>query len=77
MLILTRKPGQILRIMPHEEAGPLTVAELFAEEPMEIVVGKVDGKQVRIGVRAHRGLLIVRGELEGTEIAEGFRRKGW
>jgi len=77
MLILTRKPGQILRIEPHAEVGQLTVAELFADGPMEIVVGKVDGKQVRIGVRAHRGLLVVRAEVEGTEIEQAIRQRGW
>jgi len=74
MLILTRKIGQVLRVMPQEGvACGLTVGELFADGPMEIVVGKVDGKQVRIGLKAHRGLLVMRGEIEGTALEEVLR----
>ena len=65
MLILTRKPGQILKIQPA--AGlPLTtpVGALFAEGPIEIVVQRVQGQQVRIGIQAHDRFLILREELE-------------
>jgi len=65
MLILTRKPGQIIKIQPAADL-PLTtpVGALFAEGPIEIVVQRVQGQQVRIGIQAHDGLLILREELE-------------
>ena len=65
MLILTRKPGQSLKIQPAAEL-PLTtpVGEFFADRPIEIVVQRVQGQQVRIGIQAHEGLLILRDELE-------------
>ncbi len=65
MLILTRKPGQIIKIQPAADL-PLTtpVGALFAEGPIEIVVQKIHGQQVRIGIQAHDKLLILREELE-------------
>jgi len=65
MLILTRKPGQIIKIQPAAEL-PLTtpVGALFAEGPIEIVVQRIQGQQVRIGIQAHDRLLILREELE-------------
>jgi len=65
MLILTRKPGQILKIQPAADL-PLTtpVGALFAEGPIEIVVQRVQGQQVRLGIQANDKLLILREELE-------------
>ena len=65
MLILTRKPGQIIKIQPTADL-PLTtpVGALFSEGPLEIVVQRVQGQQVRIGIQAHDKLLILREELE-------------
>jgi len=65
MLILSRKPGQILKIQPVSDL-PLTtpVGALFAEGPIEIVVQKIQGQQVRIGIQADDRLLIFREELE-------------
>ena len=37
---------------------------LFAEGPIEIVVQRIQGQQVRIGIQAHEGFLILREELE-------------
>lgn len=77
MLMLTRKPGQILRITPRNgPACALTVGDLFADGPMEIVVRKIDRSQVRIGLYLHRGLLVMRGEIEGTELADLLRQRG-
>ena len=64
MLILTRKPGQRIKIQPA--AGlPLTtpVGALFAAGPLEIVVQRVHGHQVRIGIEADAGFLVLREEL--------------
>lgn len=64
MLILTRKPGQLLRIEPRPELDPSsTVGELFRGGPIRIVVGRVCGSQVRLGIQAHPGLAILRDEL--------------
>ena len=65
MLILTRKPGQIIKIQPAADL-PLTtpVGALFAEGPIEIVVQRIQGQQVRLGFQAHDRLLILREELE-------------
>ncbi len=76
MLILTRKPGQLLRIAPHESFDPrMTVAELFHAGPIEILVSRIHTGQVRLGVSAHPGLLILRAELWPTRAqAVGVKR---
>jgi sRNA-binding carbon storage regulator CsrA len=78
MLVLTRKPGQCLKIRPLPSLDPTTtVAELFRTGPIEILVTRVEGDYVRIGVQAHPGLLIVREELEQARAREpGDRRRG-
>jgi sRNA-binding carbon storage regulator CsrA len=68
MLVLTRKPGQVLRIQPRDgEICSLSVGELFAGGPLEILIGKVYGRQVRLGIQAHRELLVMRMELERSQ----------
>jgi len=68
MLILTRKPGQIIKIQPAADL-PLTtpVGALFVEGPIEIMVQRIHGQQVRLGIQAHDKLLILREELEVSE----------
>lgn len=63
MLILTRQPGQIITIQPREDllSGTL-VARLFADGPIEILVTRVRGNQVCLGIQAHPDLLVNRGE---------------
>jgi sRNA-binding carbon storage regulator CsrA len=64
MLILTRLPGQRLRIEPRPDLDPATpVAELFRGGPIEILVARVEGGRVQLGVEAHPGLLVLRDEL--------------
>ena len=61
MLILTRKLGQCIHIAPHESLDPATpVGELFREGPITVMVTHVDGGQVKLGIKAHRGFLILR-----------------
>ena len=68
MLILTRHPGQIIAIQPSPTLHPdMPIGRVFAEGPMEILVTKVWGQQVSLGISAHSGLLIYRGEREGVE----------
>ena len=68
MLLLTRKPGQRITIQPAPGL-PLTtpVGVLFAAGPLEIVVQRVHGQQVRIGIQADAGLLVLREELDVNE----------
>lgn len=73
MPVLTRKPDQIVHILPR--AGvlyQLTVQELFANGPIEILVRKVDGRRARLRVQEHHSLLVVRTELEGTAMWKEF-----
>ena len=63
-LALTRKPGQVLKIAPHESVNPTTpICELFRDGPIEIVVTKIQGTQVRLGINAHASFLVLRDEL--------------
>lgn len=68
MLILTRKPGQRVRIEPDASLDPGTpIGELFASGPIEVVVTRVAGHRVRIGIIAPSGLTILREEICETE----------
>ena len=67
MLILTRRTGQILAIEPRANLDPATpVGELFRDGPIEIIVCRIDCQQVRLGITAHSGLLVMRQELHRT-----------
>ncbi len=64
MLILSRRPGQVLRILPGPEVDPSTpVATLFDHGPIEIIVARVLGVHVRLGISAHPQLIVLRREL--------------
>ena len=64
MLILTRKTGQFLTIRPRKEYNQKGfLEELFQDGPIEFVILKIRGNQVKIGINAHRSLLILRDEL--------------
>lgn len=64
MLILTRKPGQRIRIEPSPALDPdIRIAELFAAGPIEVVVTRVAGHRVRLGLVAPAGLVILREEI--------------
>ena len=64
MLILTRRPGESLRIEPDglvpAEADPFG---WFAEGPIRVAVSAVHRDQVRIGIQAPPALRILRDEL--------------
>ncbi len=62
MLILTRRPGEVLLIKPNPEAGG-GLREWFADGPIRLLIYGVRGNQVRIGIEAPRALQILRGEL--------------
>jgi len=64
MLILTRKPDQVLKIELREDVDLKTpVGELFAQGAIEVMVTAVHGAQVKLGIRADPRFLILRGEL--------------
>ena len=64
MLILTRKPGQVVTINLREDVDLKTpVGELFAQGPIEVMVTAVNGAQVKLGIRADPRFLILRQEL--------------
>ena len=70
MLILTRKAGQVLKVAPHESVDPATpIGELFQDGPIEIVVTKIQGTQVRLGINAHASFLVLRDELTNPRAA--------
>lgn len=61
MLVLTRKIGQCIDIELHESLDPATpIGELFRDGPIKVMVTHLSGEQVRIGIRANRGFLILR-----------------
>ena len=63
MLILTRQSGQIITIQPRESLPPgALVARLFAEGAIEILVTRVRGNQVCLGIQTHPDLVVNRGE---------------
>ncbi len=62
MLILTRRPGEVLLIKPNPEAGS-DPREWFADGSIRFLIYGVRGNQVRIGIEAPRALQILRGEL--------------
>jgi sRNA-binding carbon storage regulator CsrA len=64
MLVLTRKPGQAIQIDLMEDLDPRTpVGELFAQGPIEIIVGGIRGDQVKLGINADKRFRILRDEL--------------
>jgi sRNA-binding carbon storage regulator CsrA len=65
MLIVTRKPGQIVRIKLDPALDPMTpIRDIFAEGPIEVVVARVRDANVRLGLRAPASLVILREELD-------------
>ena len=59
-------PGQVIAIQPSASLHPTTpIGKVFADGPMEILVTRVWGQQVSLGISAHPELVIDRGEREG------------
>ena len=54
MLILTRHPGQLITIQPHPSLRPATpIGRVFADGPIEILVARICGNRVSLGIAAH------------------------
>jgi sRNA-binding carbon storage regulator CsrA len=62
MLILSRKSGQIITIGPVADSAQPLPSPYFADGPIEILVTRVLGGEVRLGISAHPSLMIQRGE---------------
>lgn len=63
MLILTRRAGEQIFILPEDLPEDMTVKELFEGGRIAIQVLGVQGGQVRIGIDAPDDLAIVREEI--------------
>ena len=64
MLILTRNPGHSLFIHPRPSLSPdIPLKQLFAEGPIEVQVLRVQGSEVRLGVKIPIGFWIEDEEL--------------
>ncbi|MHB1951587.1 MAG: carbon storage regulator [Acidiferrobacteraceae bacterium] len=65
MLVLTRRVGESLRIYLDERIDHSTpVGELFADGPIEVMVVRCSGSQVKIGVAARSEFIVLRSELD-------------
>ena len=66
MLTLTRKPNQGFIIDLDSEANPnMTVAELFRDGPIDVVIQAAVGQKISVGIDAPAELKILRDELLG------------
>lgn len=64
MLILTRRPGQVVMIDLMEGVDPRTpVGEVFGQGPIQVVLVDIRGTQVKLGFSADPRFRILRGEL--------------
>ncbi len=71
MLVLSRKPGQSVKIELEEELPWKTpVGLLFADGPIEIIITQVNGQQVKLGIVAHPDLKILRDDLDACDNEE-------
>lgn len=69
MLVLTRKLGESLRIyLSNAVDSTLTARELFAPGPIEIMVVRFSGSQVKIGVGARPEFVVLRSELDREQL---------
>jgi sRNA-binding carbon storage regulator CsrA len=64
MLMLTRYENQSILIYPKDIPEGMTVSELFANGPIEIIVTETKTSQCKLGINAPNELNIVRDELE-------------
>jgi sRNA-binding carbon storage regulator CsrA len=60
MLLLTRRPNELIHIYPDDLPPDMTVAELFADGQ---IVG-IKGNQVRLGTDATKKLIVLRDDVK-------------
>lgn len=64
MLILTRRPGQVITLGLQDWVSPnLTVQELFTDGDIQIAVRRILRNEVRLGIEAPAGVRVLREEL--------------
>lgn len=64
MLILTRRSGQSIRLMPDPGLDPATpIGELFRDGPIQIYVWHMDEDRLRLGIEAPARIVVLRDEL--------------
>ena len=64
MLLLTRRPGQSITIQPGQDLDPAApLGALFLDGPIAVQVSRIRRGEVRLGIAAHRDLVILREEL--------------
>ena len=68
MLVLSRKPGESIKISLNKGVNPDTPARvLFEAGPIEILVAHLGRSEVKLAIQAHPDLLILRDELYDSE----------
>ena len=60
MLVLSRRPNELIYIYPDDLPPDMTVAELFAGGQIVIEVLSIEQNQVKIGIDAPKHLTILR-----------------
>lgn len=66
MLVLGRRVGEVVRISLADGVSPqTTIGDLFHSGPIELVVTRIAGKEVKIGIEADPRFKILRAELAG------------
>lgn len=63
MLTINRRSDESVFIFPKDVPEGMTVAELFADGPIEILIRRIDAQQVKMGIDAPKALTILRDEL--------------
>lgn len=64
MLVLTRKRGESIKIYPADTLRPnARVQDFFSTGPIDVLVVRISRKEVKLAVRAHPDLVILRHEL--------------
>jgi sRNA-binding carbon storage regulator CsrA len=65
VLVLTRRPGEWVDIDLREGVPKeMTLGELFAQGPIRVFLGPINGDRARIGILAPQELRILRSELK-------------
>ena len=64
MLVLTLRNDETVVIHPMDGLHPdTTIAELFEDGPITMALGKIRGKQAKLGIETHPALSVMRGEV--------------
>jgi len=64
MLVLSRRKDESLLIYPSLDVAPdMTVAELFKDGPIKVMLTGITNKQASIGIDAPRSLAVARAEV--------------